>query len=408
MNKTRLRKYAKLIAKVGVNVQRGQEVIVQAELDQPEFVEMVVEECYRLGAKKVSVEWSHQPLTRSHVRYCKDDVLGALEDWQLAKWERQVEVIPCKIYLISEDPDGLDGIDQRKYAKAMAKRAKIIKPIRQKMENKYQWCIAAVPGREWAKKVFPGMRASVAIEKLWEAILTTSRVTDDPISAWEAHNADLGKRCDYLNSLQLTKLIYKADNGTDLTVGVSPDILFMGGGEHALGSGIYFNPNIPSEEIFTSPIRGEADGIVYSSKPLAYNGALIDNFSVRFENGRAVEVKAEKNEDVLRELIGMDEGAAYLGECALVPYTSPIRESGILFYNTLFDENAACHLALGRGFTNLYRGYESMTEEQIHEKGINDSIVHEDFMIGTADLSITGITKDGREVKIFERGEWAF
>ena len=252
------------------------------------------------------------------------------------------------------------------------------------------------------------MRASVAIEKRWEAILTTSRVTDDPISAWEAHNADLGKRCDYLNSLQLTKLIYKADNGTDLTVGVSPDILFMGGGEHALGSGIYFNPNIPSEEIFTSPIRGEADGIVYSSKPLAYNGALIDNFSVRFENGRAVEVKAEKNEDVLRELIGMDEGAAYLGECALVPYTSPIRESGILFYNTLFDENAACHLALGRGFTNLYRGYESMTEEQIHEKGINDSIVHEDFMIGTADLSITGITKDGREVKIFERGEWAF
>ena len=408
MNKTRLRKYAKLIAKVGVNVQRGQEVIVQAELDQPEFVEMVVEECYKLGAKKVSVEWSHQRLTRSHVRYCKPDVLGSMEDWQLQKWERWAEVIPCRIFLMSEDPDGLEGINQRKYATAMAKRAKLIKPIRQKMENKYQWCIAAVPGKAWAKKVFPGMRVSAAMEKLWEAILDTSRVNDDPIGAWDEHNKDLGKRCDYLNSLSLTKLVYKASNGTDLTVGLSPEVLFMGGGEHALGSGIYFNPNIPSEEIFTSPMKGEAEGIVYSSKPLAYNGALIDNFSMRFEGGKVVEVKAEKNEDVLRELIGMDEGAPYLGECALVPYTSPIRESGILFYNTLFDEYAACHLAIGRGFTNLYRGYENMTEEEIHAKGINDSIVHEDFMIGTKDLSITGITADGREVKIFENGEWAF
>lgn len=408
MNKSVLGKYAHLIAKVGVNVQPGQEVIVHAELDQPGFVEMVVEECYKLGAKKVSVEWSHQALTRSHVKYCEDEVLGSLEDWQLAKWERQVEVTPCKIYLLSEDPDGLDGINQSKFAAAMAKRAKLIKPIRQRMENKYQWCIAAVPGREWAKKVFPTLRVGAAVEKLWEAILMTARVTDDPVAAWEAHNADLMKRCDYLNSLGLVKLVYKSDNGTDLTVGVSPEILFMGGGERALGSGIYFNPNIPSEEIFTSPVRGEADGIVYSSKPLAYNGALIENFSIRFEGGRAVEVKAEKNEEVLRELIGMDEGAAYLGECALVPYTSPIRESGILFYNTLFDENAACHLALGRGFTNLYRGYENMTEEEIHEKGINDSIVHEDFMIGTADLSITGVTRDGSEVKIFERGEWAF
>ena len=259
-----------------------------------------------------------------------------------------------------------------------------------------------------AKKVFPELRVNQAIEKLWEAILDTSRVNDDPIGAWDEHNKDLAKRCEYLNSLGLTKLVYKASNGTDLTVGLSPEIIFAGGGENALGSGIYFNPNIPSEEIFTSPIKGEAEGIVYSSKPLAYNGALIENFSMRFEGGKVVEVKAEKNEDVLRELIAMDEGAPYLGECAFVPYTSPIRESGILFYNTLFDENASCHLAIGRGFTNLYRGYEDMTEEEIHAKGINDSIVHEDFMIGTADMSITGITADGKEFKIFERGEWAF
>ena len=253
MKKTRLRKYAELIAKVGVNVKKGQEVIVQAELDQPEFVKMVVDECYKLGAKKVSVDWSYQPLTRSHVRYCSAEVLGSLEDWQLAKWERQTEVIPCKIYLMSEDPDGLDGINMKKYATAMAKRGKLIKPIRQKMENKYQWCIAAVPGAAWAKKVFPELRVNQAIEKLWEAILDTSRVNDDPIGAWDEHNKDLAKRCEYLNSLGLTKLVYKASNGTDLTVGLSPEIIFAGGGENALGSGIYFNPNIPSEEIFTLP-----------------------------------------------------------------------------------------------------------------------------------------------------------
>ena len=408
MNKTRLKKYAHLIAKVGVNVKRGQEVLIVAELDQPEFVKMVVDECYRLGAKKVSVDWSYQPLTRSHVRYCKEDVLGSLEDWQIAKLEHQVDVLPCKIYLMSEDPDGLDGINQKKYASAMAKRGKIIKPIRAKMENKYQWCIAAVPGKKWAKKVFPELRESAAVERLWEVILETSRVNDDPIKAWEDHNADLLKRYTYLNSLELVELEYKAGNGTDFKVGLNPDVLFMGGGENALGSGIYFNPNIPSEEVFTSPVKGQAEGIVYASKPLAYNGALIEEFYMRFEGGKIVEVGAERGEEVLRELIAMDEGAAYLGEVALVPYSSPIQKSGVLFYNTLFDENAACHLAFGRGFTNLYRDYEKYTEEELHSFGINDSIVHEDFMIGTADMSIIGTTKNGEKVEIFKNGEWAF
>ncbi len=408
MTKTRLKKYANLIARCGVNVQKGQEVYITAELDQPEFVKMVVDECYKAGAKKVTVDFSYEPLTRSHVKYCKTDVLGTLDKWQIEKWERQAEIIPCKIYLISEDPDALEGIDQQKYAKAMAMRSKTIKPIRAKMENKYQWCIAAVPGKKWAKKIFPGERAGKAEELLWEAILKTSRVDDDPIAAWEKHNKDLLKRCDYLNSLSIKSLHYTAGNGTDLTVGLIPEALFQGGGENALGSGIYFNPNIPSEEVFTSPMKGEAEGIVYSSRPLCYNGTLIDNFWIRFEGGKAVEVGAEKNEAVLRELINMDENAPYLGECALVPYSSPIRESGLLFYNTLFDENAACHLALGRGFTNLLRGYENMTEEEAHNMGINDSIVHEDFMIGTQDMSIVATTTDGKKVKIFENGEWAF
>ena len=408
MNKTRLRKYANLIARSGVNVQKGQEVIINAELDQPEFVKMVVEECYKAGAAKVSVDWSYQPLTKLNVRYCKEKTLGTLEKWQIEKWEHQAEVLPCKIYLMSEDPDGLAGINQKKYAKAMASRSKIIKPIRNRMENKYQWCIAAVPGKEWAKKIFPDKRTSVAVEMLWEAILSTSRVNEDPIGAWQDHNADLKKRCDYLNSLGIRELKYTASHGTDLRVGLIPEGIFMGGGEDTLGRGVYFNPNIPTEEVFTSPMRGEAEGIVYSSKPLSYGGQLIDEFWIKFEGGRAVDVGAKKNEALLRELIAMDEGAAYLGECALVPYSSPIRESGLLFYNTLFDENAACHLALGRGFTNLLRDYEKYSEEDAHKAGINDSIVHEDFMIGTKDMCITAVCADGKEVAIFKDGEWAF
>ena len=408
MNKTRLKKYAHLIAVCGANVQKGQEVLITAELDQPEFVKMVVDECYKAGASKVSVDWSYQPLTKSNVRYCSSKVLSTLEKWQLEKWEHQAEALPCKIYLMSEDPDGLNGINQKKYSAAMAARSKLIKPYRNRMENKYQWCIAAVPGKEWAKKVFPGERTSVAVEKLWEAILSTSRVNEDPIEAWNRHNSDLATRCEYLNGLGIEELRYKSASGTDFRVGLLPNATFMAGGEKTLGRGVFFNPNIPTEEVFTSPRRGDADGIVYSSKPLSYGGQLIDNFWIRFENGRAVDCGAEKNAEMLRELIAMDEGAAYLGECALVPFSSPINRTGLLFYNTLFDENAVCHLALGRGFTNVLVDYDKYTEKEAHDMGINDSIVHEDFMIGTADLSIIARCKGGKDVTIFENGEWAF
>ena len=407
MKKTRLRKYAELIARCGVNVQKGQEVLISAELDQPEFVKMVAEECYKAGASKVSIDWSYQPMTKLHVRHCTEKTLSKLEDWQVQRWEHQAKTLPCKIYLLSEDPDGLKGINQKKFSKTSAARAKIIKPIRDKMENRYQWCIAAVSGKDWAKKVFPGLRSSTAVERLWDAILQTSRVDEDPIAAWQKHNEALAARCAYLNSLGIRELKYKSSNGTDLRVGLLPDALFQGGKETTLGRGVSFNPNIPSEEVFTSPRRGDADGIVYSSMPLSYEGQLIDGFWLRFEGGKVTEVGARQNEELLRELINMDEGAAYLGECALVPYSSPIRESEILFYNTLFDENAACHLALGRGFTHVLRNYEQLTEQQAHEAGINDSIIHEDFMIGTKDLSITAVTDKG-EVPIFVDGNWAF
>ena len=364
MKKTILRKYAKLIARVGVKIRKGQDVVIQAELDQPEFVEMLTDECYKAGARKVTVEWSHQPLQKYHVRHRSLKTLSTLDDWEVAKLEHYADTLPCRIYLISEDPDGLCGINQEKNAKALQARYKVIKPIRDKMENKYQWCIAAVPGVKWAKKVFPGERASRAVELLWEAILKTSRVDEDPEEAWRKHNEDLARRCEYLNSLGIESLEYKSSNGTDFKVGMIPDALFCGGGEYALGSGNYFNPNIPSEEVFTTPKRGEAEGIVYSTKPLSYRGELIEDFSIRFEGGRAVEVKAKRGEELLKQMISMDEGAAYLGECALVPYDSPIRNSGILFYNTLFDENAACHLALGMGFSNCLKDYEKYTLDE--------------------------------------------
>lgn len=407
MNKKRLRNYAKLIAVSGANVQKGQEVMILAELDQPEFVKMLVEECYKCGAKRVTVDFNYQPLEKLDVKYCKEKVLGSFLDWQIKKWEWQAEVLPAKIYLTSEDPDGLVGVNQKKYAKARASKALAIKPIRRSMENRYQWCIAGVAGEKWAKKVFPNLRKNAAIEALWEAILDTSRVTDDPVAEWERHNESFKQRCDYLNSLSLRTLIYKSKNGTDLKVGLIPEGIFCGGGEATLGTDVFFNPNIPTEEVFTSPMKGEAEGIVYSSMPLCYDGQIIDKFSIRFEGGKAVEVHAEVGEELLREIISLDEGAGYLGECALVPYSSPIRKSGILFYNTLYDENAVCHLALGMGYTNTLRDYEKYTDDEAHEIGINDSISHVDFMIGTEDLSIVGISEDGTAHQLFRDGEWA-
>ncbi|MBR2926703.1 MAG: aminopeptidase [Clostridia bacterium] len=408
MKKSILRNYARLIATMGAKVQKGQDVIITAALDQPEFVTMVAEECYRLGARHVRVDWSHQPLAKLTQKKCSVTTLSKVEDWEKARWEHYCDTLPVRIYLESDDPDGLKGVNQAKISKASQARYKVIKPYRERMENRYQWCIAAVPGPAWAKKVFPGLSRRQAMEKLWEAILYTSRATEDPIAAWEEHNRDLAARCAYLNGLGIKTLEYRSANGTDFSVGMIEDALFLGGSEIAQGSGIEYNPNIPSEEVFISPMKGIAEGVVYSSKPLSYRGELIENFSMRFEGGKVVEVHAEKNEALLKEMVSMDEGAAYLGECALVPYDSPIRNSGILFYNTLFDENAACHLALGHGFTNVLKDYDKYTVKECYEKGINDSMIHVDFMIGTEDLSIVAVTRDGKRVQIFENGNWAF
>lgn len=407
MKQTVLRKYARLIARVGANIQKGQEAIIYCDLDQPKFVELLVDECYKAGAKKVKVEFDYQPLAKLHVRHQSVTTLSRVEEWEKARLQHYVDTLPCRIYLVSEDPDGLKGMNQAKAAKADQKSYPIVKPYYDKMENKYQWCIAAVPGAAWAKKLFPELPKGRAIEKLWEAILFTSRVTEDPIAAWEAHNKDLHDRCAYLNSLGIAELRYKGDNGTDFTVGMIPEAEFKAGGDTSL-QGIYYNPNIPTEECYIAPMRGKAEGIVYATMPLSYNGELIENFSIRFENGKAVEVKAEKNQALLEQMIAMDEGSAYLGECALVPVDSPISEYGLLFYETLFDENAACHIALGAGITDSIKDYGNKTIDECHALGVNDSMIHVDFMIGYEGLDIDAVTRDGKTVAILRRGKWAF
>ena len=407
MNAETLRAYARLLAQKGLNVQPGQNVLIIAELDQPEFVTLCVEECYKLGAKKVVVDWTHQPVSKLHCDYRSLETQSQLEDWELVRWQWQVDTLPAKLYIDSEDPDGLADIDQEKHSKATGAVRRAIKPYRDQMENHYQWCIAAVPGKAWASKMFPALPPDEAMQKLWEAILATSRAAEgDPIENWNLHNAQLIQRCERLNQLGIKSLHYTSSNGTDFTVGLLENGIFAGGKERTI-EGIDFNPNIPSEEIFTSPRAGDAEGILYAVKPLSWSGALIENFWIRFENGKVSDVGAEKNEELLRKMVAMDEGASMLGEVALVPYDSPINNTGLLFYNTLFDENACCHVALGMGFGNCLENFENMSLDEIHAAGINDSIIHVDFMVGAADLDITATTYDGLEVPIFRNGNWA-
>ncbi len=407
MEQKRLQKYAELIVQCGLNVQKGQDVIIRCGLDQPDFVALTVEECYKRGARKVKVEWSYMPVSKIHYNYRSLETLSEVTDIEKAEWQDKVDKLTCLLWLDSDDPDGLNGTDSEKISKANIARYPVIKPFRDALENKYQWCIAAVPGKEWAEKIYPELPWEDAVEELWKNILNCSRVDDEPIKAWENHNKNLAKRCKFLNDYKFEKLEYKSSNGTDFTVGLNPMGIFLGGGEYTLGSNIYYNPNIPSEEVFTTPQRGIADGKVVSTKPLSYQGKLIENFWMRFENGKVVEVYAERNQDLLEKMVSMDEGAAYLGECALIAYDSPINNTGVLFYNTLFDENASCHLALGRGFNNCLENYENYTVEECEKLGVNSSMIHVDFMIGSPDMDIVGITKDGKRVQIFKNGNWA-
>lgn len=408
MKKTLLRKYAKAIVRIGANVQKGQSVRIDAEVSNEEFVALVVDEAYKAGAKKVRVNWSSDAVTKLNYRHQTLKTLSTVAMWQEAKLQEEVDECACRIVILSEDPDGLKGINIEKMQKASQAVRKVTKKYRDALEGKQQWVIAAAPSKQWAKKVFPELRSSAAVEKLWEVILATVYVNDetDPVEEWNRHNESFIEKCSRLNSYKLERIEYKSSNGTDLKVGLIPGAVWMGGGETTL-SGIYFNPNMPTEEIFTTPMKGQAEGTVVSTKPLAYQGQIIDKFSITFENGRAVSWRAEQGEELLGKMLTLDEGAAMLGELALVPVDSPISRSGILYFNTLFDENASCHLAIGMGFPNVIEGYEKLSLEEIREMGVNDSITHTDFMIGSEDMSIKGYTKEGKCVEIFRNGNWA-
>ena len=407
MDGKRLAAYADLIVDAGLNPDRGQDVVITAGFDQLDFVRLVTEKCYLRGAGKVWFNWTDMPLEKLHLRHQSEARLGKLETWEVEKLRWQADTLPARLWLDSDDPDGMAGSDPEKRARAQMARFPIIKPFRDAMENRHQWCIAAVPGEAWARKVFPDRSAADAVEALWAAILTASRADGDPKAAWEEHNAVMHRRAETLNAYRFKFLRYRADNGTDFEVGLMDEGVFAGGAETDL-AGRVFNPNIPTEEIFTTPKRGAAEGVLVATKPLSYQGSLIEDFSVRFAGGRAVEVKAAKNQKVLEKMIAMDEGAAFLGEVALIGEDSPINRSGILFYNTLFDENASCHVALGRGFDVCVRDYAKYTADELRALGVNDSMIHVDFMVGDSTLDIDGVTAEGTSVPVFRRGAWCF
>ena len=408
MNKTLLKNYAKLIVEIGANVQVGQDVVIYSRVNEAYFAEYVAEACYKAKARSVRVEWSDDKLTRLRFKYENLKTLTTFPNWKLEKMQYDVDTLPAKIYIVSDDPDALKGVNQEKYTKVKMKNGPVIMKYRDQMDNKYQWVIAGIPGEEWAKKVFPNESKNSAIKKLWDAILTTTRALGDPIENWKKHNKILKEKCDWLNNLGIETLYYKSNNGTDFSINLKKGLVFDGGSAKTI-SGIVYQPNMPTEECFTSPDKYTANGVVMATKPLSVDGKVVSDFGFKFKDGKVIEVFAKKDEDkdVLEHLISVDEGASMLGEVALVPYSSPINQTNILFYETLYDENACCHLALGRAFNECIKDFDKMTDEEINSFDLNKSIIHVDFMIGSKDLSIKAKTFDGKLVDIFKNGEWA-
>ncbi|MER2054552.1 MAG: aminopeptidase, partial [Clostridia bacterium] len=358
-------------------------------------------------AKKVNVEWTSDVQQRLNMLYAERETLATVLPWEEAKMKQVVEDLPCLIYIESEDPDAMAGVDPEKLSAVMQARAKVWKPYRNAIEGKHQWVIAAYPSEKWARKCFP--EAEDAADRLWDAILKTVHVQEgkDPVEAWKKHTEFMEKKAQWLNDQAFASLHYSSKNGTDFTVNLIPGAKWEGAGAVNSENDVFYIPNMPTEEIFTSPMAGKCEGTLVAVKPLSWNSQLIEDFSITFENGKAVSCKAGKGQELLEQMIRMDEGAAMLGEVALVPKESPVNQCGFLFYETLFDENACCHCALGMGFKEVLPGGDDMTMEEAGKRGINDSIIHVDFMIGAEDLSIDGIRTDGTAVPVFRNGTWA-
>lgn len=380
--------------------------MIQALLDDAPFVRKATEAAYKAGAVYVDVLFMDEKLNRIRFEHADPETITEIPDWVFARYEEYQKRADALLAISSSDPDILNGIDPDLIARNRKAAAQKYEPLR-KYDSDFNWCVVSTASPSWAKKVFPDLPLEEAREKLWEAIFQSCRIdVADPVQAWKEHTGRLAKYKDHLNHRRYTALHYKAP-GTDLTLGL-PEKHLWGGADATYKNGITCIPNLPTEEVFTTPHKDKADGVVRSTFPLNMMGVLIEDFSVTFENGRAVKVTAKKGEENLRKLIETDENAGRLGECALVPNSSPIGQRGHLFYNTLFDENAACHIALGNSYRESIEGGADMTEEEFAAQGGNKSLIHVDFMIGSAELDIDGITADGSREPVMRRGEWAF
>lgn len=410
MNQELLNKYAAFTVQVGVNVQKGQTLIIRCPVEGAYFGRACMEAAYKAGARDVVIRWEDEKAARIRMELGEEEALSETKPYELRSYLDYAESEGgcCLLAIHASDPEIFKGLDTAKINRVSLAKQEAMKSWREyTMKDRVQWCVVAIPTPAWAASVFPGLSEDEAQEKLWSAIFDVCRVTGgDPVSAWKEHVAKTSACRDKLNELQLQSIHMTSANGTDLTVGLAEGHTWEGACSKA-ENGAVFIANVPTEEVFTAPHRERVNGVVKGTKPYVYNGQLIEGFSVTFKDGVVVDYSAEKNAELLGQLLDSDEGARRIGEIALVPASSPINRSGLLFYNTLFDENAACHIAFGAGYPTTVKGGAAMTTEQLLACGVNDSAIHEDVMVGAEDMTITGLTKSGETVTIFENGEWA-
>ena len=400
--------YADLLIRSGLNIQKGQRLAISCPVECADFARLCAEAAYEAGCREVLMSWNDDALTRLKYLHAEDDVFDSVNPWVTEFRDIVSEEGAAWLAIHAEDPENLKGVDPDRIRRAQVAAGKAFEKFRQReMRNEFPWCVASVPTAAWTKAVFPEMDIEEATAKLWEEILAACRVDGgDAVKNWKEHSDELHRHVQILNSYSFKKLHYKNGAGTDVTVEL-PEGHFWAGGEEKSAAGIPFSANIPTEEVFTLPKRDGINGRIVATKPLSHNGTLIDGFWFEVKEGRIVDLHADKGEEVLRHAIEVDEGASYFGEVALVPHDSPISNSGVLFLNTLFDENASCHFAFGEAYPCI-EGAENMSEEELKERGVNFSMTHVDFMVGSADMSITGITADGEEVAVFRDGNFAF
>lgn len=404
----RLSKYATLLIETGVNLQRDQRLIISSPVETAYFARICATAAYESGCREVVVRWTDDYMTREKYLKADDSIFDEMPEWQTHFYNDYSKEGAAFLSIYSSDPEALKGVDPERLKRASIASGKALEDYRQRqMTNYFQWCIASVPTEAWAKKVFPD-KGDKAMDILWEEIYKTVRVSagKDPVLLWHEHKDKLALRKDKLTAYQFKELHYKNSKGTDLVVGMPDNHVWEGGTEFTIG-GTPFSPNIPTEEVFSAPKRDAVNGRIVSTKPLVLGGNIVEGLCFEVKDGKIIKVEAEKGREFVEHEITIDEGASYFGEIALVPYDSPISNSGVLFYNTLFDENASCHFAFGKAYPCV-NGGTKMSLEELKAAGLNDSITHVDFMVGTADLSITGITKKGEEIPVFINGNFAF